>query len=257
MDQAMLLTTSNGLACSVAINNCVFTSNLRSHLSISAGAASGLFSVGITNNIFATCQDTAIRITDRIESDEVTIQYNDFWQNMGIVQSSNDFEDHIGQLVDTNRNGDSVDVANNIFLNPDFVDGGLCLLSSSPCIDAGLNVGEPFSGFAPDIGYCELIVTTRVVMPNRVRDAFQHSAMITYPNPATTSATLLFSIAKPAVVVIQIYNVLGQLAYQSELSVASGATRIVLPAETLPSGEYIVRMSENQAIHSQRLTIVR
>ncbi|MEP7255326.1 MAG: hypothetical protein ABI666_06090, partial [Ferruginibacter sp.] len=45
---------------------------------------------------------------------------------------------------------------NNIAVNPLFVGSGFYTLqATSPCIDAGVNVGLPFNGAAPDMGYAE------------------------------------------------------------------------------------------------------
>ena len=45
---------------------------------------------------------------------------------------------------------------NNISVNPLFVGSGFYTLqATSPCIDAGVNVGIPFNGAAPDMGYAE------------------------------------------------------------------------------------------------------
>ena len=47
-------------------------------------------------------------------------------------------------------------VNNNITSNPLFVGSGFYTLqATSPCIDAGINVGIPFNGAAPDMGYAE------------------------------------------------------------------------------------------------------
>ncbi len=47
-------------------------------------------------------------------------------------------------------------VNNNITANPLFVGSGFYTLqATSPCIDAGINVGIPFNGAAPDMGYAE------------------------------------------------------------------------------------------------------
>ena len=44
----------------------------------------------------------------------------------------------------------------NLMADPMFAPGGFTLTSGSPCHDAGLDVGQPFAGAAPDIGYAEL-----------------------------------------------------------------------------------------------------
>ncbi|MBL0181180.1 MAG: T9SS type A sorting domain-containing protein [Chitinophagaceae bacterium] len=45
---------------------------------------------------------------------------------------------------------------NNIAVNPLFVGSGYYTLqATSPCIDAGVNIGLPYSGSAPDMGYAE------------------------------------------------------------------------------------------------------
>ena len=59
------------------------------------------------------------------------------------------------RLDRTNINGDSTDQYGNIFLNPVFADTLWHLTENSPCRDAGMDLGFPYEGPAPDIGLWE------------------------------------------------------------------------------------------------------
>ncbi len=68
--------------------------------------------------------------------------YNDIWNG----------------LLDTDYSGGVHDSAGRMDVNPQFVDWAgddFTLQPTSPVIDKGLNIGYPFSGLAPDMGYFE------------------------------------------------------------------------------------------------------
>lgn len=85
-----------------------------------------------------------------------------------------------------------------------------------------------------------------------------HSLAALYPNPATRSATLGFTLTEASTVRLAVYDVLGrEVERLIDREVDAGSHRAVLDASTLPSGVYFVRLEARGHIETQRLIIVR
>lgn len=77
------------------------------------------------------------------------ISYSDFYNNQNLNFAGGEYPAGLGEIITINANGDSCDIYNNIFLDPQFVNpsrGDFHLTSNSPCIDAG----DPTSPLDPD-----------------------------------------------------------------------------------------------------------
>ena len=101
--------------------------------------------INIKNNIIMNVKDYWITSNSILPINFLDIQYNNL-QNNG----NNNSTIFAGALPLSYTN------LNNINVVPQFASAtNYQLQSSSPCIDAGVNVGLPFSGAAPDHGYME------------------------------------------------------------------------------------------------------
>ena len=110
----------------------------------------------IDNNIFCGARRHALRVFRGFDSSRVEILNNCFWNNQSDFFADDTTQwTSLGTLTETNINGDSTDQYGNIFLNPVFADTLWHLTENSPCRDAGMNVGFPYEGPAPDIGLWE------------------------------------------------------------------------------------------------------
>lgn len=208
-------------------------------------------SVGIKlfNNIFFQCDSVAI------------ISRNDPWDERGGFEITNNLLfnnncnffamdiagnqlpfDRLGEIVDVNDNGDSCDVHFNIFLDPRFVDpdeGDYHLTENSPCIDAGIDVGLPFGGHAPDIGAFEFdpinVVSEQILQPENFT-LFQN-----FPNPFNHQTQIRFSLHRKSDINLYVYDIQGRLQEQLvNNQIEAGEHSVNFNAENLTSGIYIV-----------------
>jgi hypothetical protein len=75
---------------------------------------------------------------------------------------------------------------NNINENPLFVDANnldFHLSENSPCIDAGVNIGYPYNGLAPDMGSFEFETATGI-------NDYRLSELSVFPNPTSGVVTI-------------------------------------------------------------------
>ena len=105
----------------------------------------GATNLTLTNCIFRSQNGEHINFTTYSSA---LVSYSDFYDWVG-APFSGTLPAGLGELVQTNYNGDSCDCYYNIFLDPLFVDfpnGNYHLTASSPCIDAG----DPAFPYDPD-----------------------------------------------------------------------------------------------------------
>ena len=107
--------------------------------------------VSVKNNIVCNNGGQAISISGNMSNFSFT--NNDVWNNKYSSQPENNYENGAGYLSDqTGING-------NISINPQF-GNTYHLQNTSPCINAGVNVGLPYAGNAPDMGAYETNLPT-------------------------------------------------------------------------------------------------
>ena len=95
--------------------------------------------VNIRNNIFQGFTNRAVTGNTAGTQSNILITHNNAYQTAAPTWT-----------------GGGVTINNNLAVNPLFVGNGyFTLQATSPCIDAGVNVGLPYSGNAPDMGYAE------------------------------------------------------------------------------------------------------
>lgn len=83
------------------------------------------------------------------------------------------------------------------------------LAMGSEFINAGVTIGLPYIGTAPDLGCFESDYTTGIVEEKNIRiEGFR--LYQNYPNPFNPVTTIRFSIAKRGTTTLQIFNMLGQ-----------------------------------------------
>lgn len=79
-----------------------------------------------------------------------------------------------------------------------------------------------------------------------------------YPNPATTTATVEYALAEAANVTVRLYDVLGRrIATLVDGAKRAGVHQTRVDASTLDSGVYFLRLRTGDTMHTQRLTVVR
>jgi hypothetical protein len=82
------------------------------------------------------------------------------------------------------------------------------LASGSDLIDAGVDLGMPFSGNAPDLGAFESNFTTVVEAKEFIPEEFR--LYQNYPNPFNPETTIKFKLPHSSLATLKIYNLAGQ-----------------------------------------------
>ena len=141
-----------------------------------------------------------------------------------------------------------------LFMNPAM--GDFSLAPNSPLREAGIDVGLPFTGTAPNIGAspCDLLMTDLKSEPV-AEVSFQFNA---YPNPAAGDLQFNYEIETGSVVSMELRNLLGQSvkkwnpAYQSP-----GTHQLILQEHTLSAGTYFASLTVGNTTQSIKIVISR
>ncbi|TSA17921.1 T9SS C-terminal target domain-containing protein [bacterium] len=158
----------------------------------------------------------------------------------------------------------------------------LHLAPTSPMIDAGVSVGLPYSGRAPDLGAFESGPLTVIGEHREVAPAFRLEQ--NYPNPCSAgggsafggNARTVISYQVPApsarqtadglgvegsavsVVTLKVYDALGrEVARIVDSEQPTGSYRIDFNANTLPSGVYFARLQAGQFSKTIKLILTK
>jgi hypothetical protein len=113
------------------------------------------------------------------------------------------------------------------------------LAVGSDLIDAGVNLGLPFAGTAPDLGCFETGLTD-------VTTAGAEPSVTIYPNPANETGYLKFTVANGGRCEIRLFDVTGKLAViLADLSIEPGEQTIRLDLTGVREGVYIYELKLN------------
>lgn len=198
----------------------------------------------------------------RVDGDTPDLTYCDFYNNSGGNYGSTMIPPGFGDLIQTNANGDSCDIYNNIFLDPLFTDpqnGDFHLTAQSPCIDAGdpLSPLDPDSTIA-DIGafYFDQSVGIADIETETIPTAFNFYPC--YPNPFNPEITLKFDIPQACIGSLKIYDVSGrevQSLVTGHLSL--GKHQVVWDGISCGSGVYFVRLEAGDYAKTQKIILLK
>ncbi len=138
------------------------------------------------------------------------------------------------------------DTLNNIFADPEFVEGTFYLSENSPCIDAG-NPDYPWDpdGSPPDMGAFPFDLEP--VRDPAVTAPAAFTLYPAYPNPFNPATTIRFQLPYPASVNLSIHNLVGQrVAVLLSGFVPAGEQSVVFKAVDLPGGLYFYRLTDDR-----------
>ena len=77
-----------------------------------------------------------------------------------------------------------------------------------------------------------------------------------YPNPATAQTSISFNLKEEAKVSVSIVDVTGKSVYTNELgAIASGAHKVNVNTDTLSNGVYMVNVTSNGSVSTQKLVV--
>ena len=197
-------------------------------------------------------------------SGNILPSYCNFWNNEG-----GDLNTIIGGFygvnVTTNANGDSCDAYYNIQKNPLFVDpenGDYHLTEFSPCIDAGDDIGLPYSGLAPDMGTFEFGATVKI-SDNIAKIPIKFTLLQNHPNPFNPSTAIHYTLPEQSSVNIIIYDILGRKIYQLLSSVQPLGSHLVQWNGTdsrgnmMSAGIYLYQIRAGDFIQTKKMVLMK
>ncbi len=132
--------------------------------------------------------------------------------------------------------------------------GYMHLSDGSGLINAGVDVGLPYFGSAPDLGCFESEYPGSTGLHYRIPDPVRIAC---HPNPATERVTMVFSSDFRGEVAVDFYDLSGRLSMHVEPGIADGSDMTVdVPLHGLPPGFYLYRVRiEGRIIVSEKLSI--
>jgi hypothetical protein len=117
----------------------------------------------------------------------------------------------------------------------------LRLAPGSDLIDAGVDLGMPFNGKAPDLGAFESDFVTAVETKEFIPAEFR--LYQNYPNPFNPETAIKFKLPKSSFATLRIYNLSGQeIATLINGFKIAGEHEVKWQAQGLPSGVYFYRL---------------
>ncbi|MGE0079283.1 MAG: T9SS type A sorting domain-containing protein [Bacteroidales bacterium] len=164
-----------------------------------------------------------------------TVQEANSW--LGFTVSNSDFEsiDTAGVTAERNANGR---IPTSSFLR---------LASNSQFINAGVDIGTPYAGSAPDLGAFEYGYT-----PTAIEDNILTSNYIVYnfPNPFSNETTIKWDFTTQDIIRVDIFNITGQLI---ESEYCKDTNQLSLNTTTWASGIYSYRILTGKTIHTGKM----
>ena len=141
--------------------------------------------------------------------------------------------------------GDFISIDESLAYGPRKTDGGLPdmdylhLASSSDLIDAGVDIGLPFAGVAPDLGYFETGITG-------VTDYKLSMEVFCYPNPVNERGMLQFNLTMAGRCEILLFDISGRYVKTlTDQTVDAGEQYISIDVSDIRNGLYIYRIKLN------------
>ena len=155
-----------------------------------------------------------------------------YGDDINVGQSATAQIDNCDLIMPSNATGSNN--LNNV--NPQFVSNtDFHLQSGSPCIDAGMDVGLPYNGSAPDMGCYETGTGAIALFDN---------AIGIYPNPV---AEYLFLEKTSGIQEIMISDLSGRVQH-----IYNGIIPSYLDVHNLAPGVYILQIKEEDAVYSRK-----
>ena len=206
---------------SLSIANCTFVYNTAYGAGEGGAADFDYADVSIVNSIFYGNNQTYGKDINVGQSTTVDINYSDV-----------DMPDY----ATGNHNLNNI---NPLFVNPS--QGDFHLQANSPCIDAGLDIGLPYNGNAPDMGCYEY--------NGAGIDDLSGIGISIYPNPVQNQ--LFIKQEKPKNIDIKLIDHTGRAV----LSLQSGQQLIPVQLDNFASGIYQILITRPDRLYLQKIII--
>lgn len=146
--------------------------------------------------------------------------------------------------------------------SPRYADGSLPeiefmhLAAGSDLIDAGVDLGLPFKGKAPDLGAFESDFDTSVMENDFLPADF--GLQQNYPNPFNPRTMIEFHLSRSGRVKLTVYNANGQLmATLLDRNLAKGSHTVAFEAGNLASGVYFYKIETSNFVQTKKMLLMR
>lgn len=216
----------------IEIYNCSAYSNGRN---ISFGSSNIANSLTIKNTVSLSGVNN-----DSYNATTKDITHNS-WQN-GLVANAADFESlDILELMTAQRKADGS------LPDVDFMK----LVAGSDLIDAGVDVGLPFNGTAPDLGYLETATLG-------IKDFQMITGAANYPNPFSVETRVVFHLNETTNIKTSVYSLTGREIFSLNQKVfKAGKNSFILNRNQLTPGNYILVLKDDENRKHSRLIMVK
>ncbi len=116
-----------------------------------------------------------------------------------------------------------------------------------------------FIGILIDMSTGEVLNANNVIDPYLGIDHLNMDANVgIYPNPFNNITNIVFSITKPEMVKIDVYNLLGGLFYREESKqYPAGDNKIQLSSSSLDNGVYFIKLSIDNRTYIQKVSVIK
>jgi hypothetical protein len=132
----------------------------------------------------------------------------------------------------------------------------LFLAQSSDLIDAGVDVGLPYNGLAPDLGAFESDYTTIIVRGDNV--PVRSSLGQNYPNPFNPSTQIPFYLAEKSPVSLTVYDRLGKKVLELvKQTLSPGSYTYEFNGKNLATGVYLYQLKISGTINTKKMLLVK
>jgi hypothetical protein len=123
-------------------------------------------------------------------------------------------------------------------------------------VDAGENVGLPFSGRAPDLGAYETGMVTGI--RGTVEVPVEFGIDQNYPNPFNPSTTIRYRLSDRGLVTLRVYDTLGhEIRTLVDAVQSPGEYRVFFEADSEPSGIYFARLQAGRFSRTIKVTLIK
>ncbi len=130
------------------------------------------------------------------------------------------------------------------------------LASGSDLIDAGVDLGLPFWGNAPDLGAFETYYTN--IADNDEGIPLQYSLSQNYPNPFNPVTTIRYTLPAKSVVDIRVFDLRGNcVALLARGGQQSGSYEIDFDGSKLTSGVYYYRLEAGSYSATRKMVLLK
>ena len=170
---------------------------------------------------------------------------NNSWQGFNVT--TNDFLSIDTSLVLSPRDSNGNLQSNNFFR----------LAPGSLLIDAGVDVGIPYNGKAPDLGAYESISRIDLIKQDKVIP-FSYNLYQNYPNPFNPATIIKFNIEKEGMTNLNIFDILGkEVMSLVHKNLNTGQYTITVNSNKLKSGIYIYKLESGGKTLSKKMILLK